>query len=74
MFEILDEKTNMRVMTMPNNPNLHLISIKCISKIAIETIEEENDILLKLNVQPNCTDKELVKIIKLFSQKVNLLY
>lgn len=68
MFEILDEKTNMRVMTMPENPNFHLISIKSVSKAVIETREINDDVLFNVTVQTYCTKAELTKIIKLFSK------
>lgn len=67
MLNILDKNLRLTVLNIQSEPNVYYISLGNITKSVIETTNIDNDILLKIYLQGDCTVEELTTIIDKFS-------
>lgn len=68
MIEKLDNKLNIRVLTLDNNPNTYFLSYKGSTKCVIDIKNSDNDIIISPVPQGECTAEELDEIINSFSK------
>ena len=67
MFEVIDKELIMSVLNLENQPNTYYISYQVDSKCVIDTLEQDNDIIIMPDPRDRCTAEELTIILDRFS-------
>lgn len=70
MLNILDRNLRLTVLNNEEEPNVYYISLGNVTKSVIETTNIDNDILLRIYLQGDCTVEELTTIIDKFSDYI----
>ncbi|MBE6138192.1 MAG: hypothetical protein E7173_00415 [Firmicutes bacterium] len=68
MTTILDQNNNTRLVEVSEGS--YLVSVQTIAKAAIDTVIQNDDLLMAVNPQANCTLEELTRIIELFGTHI----
>lgn len=66
MLKVLDDKLNIRVLMLDDNPNAYYLSFKGDTKCVIDIKRVNNDIIIFPVPQGDCTVEELNVIINCF--------
>lgn len=70
MLNVLDKNLRLTVLNNEKEPNVYYVSLGNVTKSVIETTNIDNDILLRIYLQGDCTVEELTTIIDKFSDYV----
>jgi len=68
MTAILDKTNNTRLVELSEGS--YFVSIKAEAKAAIDTVVQNDDLIMSTHAQPSCTIEELTRIIDLFSKHI----
>ena len=70
MIETIDNDLKITVLNMENNPTTYYLSYKNDTKCVIDTVYNENDVIIITDPREHCTAEELNIIIDRFSNYI----
>lgn len=70
MLKILDKDLRLTVLNNEMNPNMYYISLNNKTKSVIETMNINDEIIFKIDVQGDCNNEELNIIVDKFSSYI----
>lgn len=70
MIEVLDKELNITVLNLESQPNTYYLTYNLNSKCVIDTIQEEDNIVVNPDPKETCTAEELTVIIDRFSSYI----
>lgn len=68
MFEVLDEKLNIRVLNLDTDPTAYYLSFKGSSKVVIDVKYVDEDALFNISLQEDCNADEINIILDKFTK------